>query len=194
MKKTLTIILLLTAFCVGAYQPQAKTEIKGTPVEPVKITEAIYQEDYKCPIEPPSNTDGAVALPEWKVTYDPLDKTNLTGVQLETLAPGLGEALYKMEQKHGVNAIFCLSVGWVESGWKHTAARNNYWGITKVGGGFRSWDSLESAIDGFGAYMNQKMYHGKPIEQVAKIYCPPTWQKWAGDVRAAMAGYFSEVE
>ena len=155
---------------------------------------ACHVEEYEPPMDMPEERDGAVLLPPVEVTYDPLKKTNLTAAQLERMAPGRGMALYEMEQKHNVNAVFCLAVGWVESGWKHEAAQNNHWGITSSRGGFRSWATLDEAIDGFGAYMNQKMYHGKPIEQVAKIYCPPTWQKWAGDVRAAMAGYFSEVK
>lgn len=128
------------------------------------------------------------------ISYDPFVITGMSARQLEELAEGKGKALYDMEQTHGVNAVFCLAVGHIESNWSKTANTHNYFGITKAGGGYRAWNSLYDGIMGFGGYINQSMYHGKDIEGIARIYCPPTASKWAADVKATMAGYYSELE
>ena len=48
------------------------------------------------------------------LSYDPFTPSGLTEEEFERLKPGLGKALYDMEQDSGVNGIFCLAVGHIE--------------------------------------------------------------------------------
>lgn len=128
------------------------------------------------------------------LSYDPFVPTGLTEEEFERLKPGLGKALYDMEQDSGVNGIFCLAVGHIESSWKHQAAPNNFWGIKKTASSYRSWKSPYNGIIGFGRYMSGRgLYNGKSISQISKIYCPPNSYNWANGVTKYMSGYNDQV-
>lgn len=128
------------------------------------------------------------------LSYDPFTPSGLTEDEFERLKPGLGKALYDMEQDSGVNGIFCLAVGHIESSWKHQAAPNNFWGIKKTASTYRSWSSPYEGILGFGRYMSGRgLYNGKTISQISKIYCPPNSNNWANGVVKYMNKYNNQI-
>lgn len=97
-----------------------------------------------------------------------------------------GEALVELEQNHGFNGLFALSVSGLESGFGITYAAQNYnnpLGIM-VNGKIKSFDTLAEAFDYYGNFMS-KYYFGSgrnTISSIGQKYCPSTATKWAEDV------------
>ena len=91
---------------------------------------------------------------------------------------GLGETLYELEQTYGnINGLFVLSVISNESGWgTRLANTNNVAGITKKGGGFRAFNSVEECVMYSGGLLS-KNYIGQGRTTIASVgakYCPST--------------------
>lgn len=119
-------------------------------------------------------------VPKPVFTYNVFTKSNLTVEQISKILSGTkiqtyAQDFYDMEQKHNVNALFCLSVACLESGGgAKNANKNNFFGFRTK----RGWMSFSTPRDGifyFGELMNKKMYFGKSIEQIGLIYCDGSW-------------------
>lgn len=121
-------------------------------------------------------------------TYNVFTKSNLSVKQLNKILHGTGlqgkgELFYNMEQNYNVNALFCLSVGSLESGNFTSSAfrnKNNPFGI----GPGKYFNSVGEAINYFGNLMNKKTYYGKSIDSIGAIYC--VGGNWANKVKALM--------
>lgn len=115
-------------------------------------------------------------------TYNVFQKSNLSAEQLNKILSGTGlagygQSFYNMEQTHGVNALFALSVGAHESAnFYKTANWNNYFGF-KGNSGWMSFSSPDACIMYFGQLMNTRAYYGKSIERIAVIYCDANWTR-----------------
>ena len=113
-------------------------------------------------------------------TYEVFTKSNLTAQQLDKMLASTGLAncgiyFYNMEQKYNVNALFAVAVACHESanGFKK-ANTHNYFGF-RGNNGWMRFSSAEECIYYFGKLMNKKIYYGKSIEAIAKIYCDSSW-------------------
>lgn len=113
-------------------------------------------------------------------------KTNIPPEQLESVLSGglsgYGQAFYDMEQTFGINSIFAISVAELESGHGTSyafRAKNNAFGL----GPGMTFSSVESGIAYFGKLMNSKLYYGKSIEQIGRVYCD---SQWSGMVKSLM--------
>ena len=117
---------------------------------------------------------------------------------------GIGNALYQVEQTYGnINGLFVLSIISNESGWgMHLANTNNVAGITKKGGGYRAFGSVEECVIYTGGLLS-KNYIGKGLTTIAAIgnkYCPDTPShpgqniKWRNTVTSIMNQYSSVAE
>ena len=160
-----------------------------------------YVSNYEWSIEPTTlmyNSDGlsswiwnseidiykeqgwSLTPPQPIFTYNVFQKSNLSIEQLNlalsgTGLAGYGQAFYNIEQTHGVNALFAIAVGSHESAnFYKTANKHNYFGF-KGSNGWMSFSSPDACIDYFGRLMNNKLYYGKSIEQIAVIYCDSNW-------------------
>lgn len=115
-------------------------------------------------------------------TYNVFQRSNLTVDQLNRILSGTGlsgygQSFYTMEQTYSVNALFCIAVGAHESAnFYKTANRNNYFGF-RGNRGWMNFSSPDACIMYFGQLMNNKLYYGKTIEQIAVIYCDANWTK-----------------
>lgn len=150
--------------------------------------------DYKTITEPIKEIVEVGTKQNHVLSYDPFTPSGLTEEEFEKLKPGLGKALYDMEQDSGVNGIFCLAVGHIESSWKHQSAPNNFWGIKKTATTYKAWSNPYEAIIGFGRYMSGRgLYNNKNISQISKIYCPPNSYNWANGVIKYMNQYNEKI-
>lgn len=138
---------------------------------------------------------GWTLTPQAVFTYDVFQKSNLTVDQLNmalsgTGLAGYGQAFYDMEQTWGVNSLFAIAVGSHESGnFYKTANTYNYFGF-RGNRGWMSFSSPEDCINYFGQLMNNRLYYGKSIEQIAVIYCNASW---SGYVKAHMYEKWQKV-
>ena len=136
--------------------------------------------------------------------------SNLTADQLNTIisiqldsinAPhgkisGIGEELVKMEEEYSVNALFCLSVGSLESGHGTSIAankKNNLFGL--IGNnGIMTFDSVESCISYWGNLIRNH-YIDKGLTTISAIqnkYCPDS-STWSNNVNYFMNTYANHV-
>lgn len=109
----------------------------------------------------------------------------------ETPLSGYGYAFAEMEDMYHVNGLFALAVAQTESSIGKSAYainRNNYYGM--IGSRFAN---PEEGILAFGKLIRKPLYEGKSIEQIAKIYCPPTHKHWASQNKKFMQGYWNEL-
>lgn len=133
--------------------------------------------------------------PQAVFTYDVFRKSNLSVEQLNmvlsgTGLSGYGQAFYDMEQTWGVNSLFAVAVGSHESAnFYKTANTHNYFGF-RGNRGWARFSSPEACIDYFGQLMNNSLYYGKSIEQIAVIYCDA---RWSGYVKAHMREKWQKV-
>ena len=155
-------------------------------------------------------TDPAVPTIVVNLT-DITEPSNLTAAQLDAIIDarladinkpdarisGIGEALFKMEQEYGVNALFCLSVGSFESGHGTSAAatsRNNLFGL--IGSdGIMQFDSIDECISYWGRlirnyYIDQGL---TTISAIQKKYCPGS-STWTGNIEYFMDTYAEHVK
>ena len=139
-----------------------------------------------------------LATGEWSeikpinITMNPFQKTNLSSEELEKILTkglsGYGQAFYDMEQKHGINSIFAISVAELESGHGTSYAfrkRNNAFGINSG----KQFSSVEAGIDYFGQLMNKQLYYGKSIDKIGSIYC--ACGDWTSKVKSLMKSNYA---
>lgn len=133
------------------------------------------------------------------LTYNVFQKSNLSVEQFNemlkgTALAGHGEAFYNMENTYNVNGVFAVAVACHESanGYR-TANTHNYYGMRAAKGGWKSFSSADENIMYFGKYITGKMYNGKSIEGIGKIYCPNTWSSWASKVKAHMNEKYNKI-
>ena len=131
-------------------------------------------------------------------TYNPFVKTGLTAEQFNlmlegTALAGYGESYYNMEQKHGVNGVFAISVAFHESGYgKYRANTNNFYGM-RSSKGWMAFESPDANIQYFGELMNKSMYYGKSILDIGRVYCPGTHTSWANAVQGMMDRCYKKI-
>lgn len=133
-----------------------------------------------------------------RLTFDPFNKSNLTEEQFNkilegTVMKGQGSSFSKVEEEYGVNGLFAIAVAFHESGYgKHQANKNNLYGM-RGSKGWMSFDSMNENILYFGKLMNKERYFGKSIEQIGKVYCPPTPTSWAKSVKKMMTEIYKKI-
>ena len=118
-------------------------------------------------------------------------RLNAIGVSSSKLE-NLGQALYDMEQKYEVNALFCLSVGSLESGHGTSSAarnKNNLFGLISSNG-LMKFESPDKCVDYWGklirnSYIN-KGYNS--ISSIQKKYCPGS-SLWISSIQSFMNIY-----
>lgn len=131
-----------------------------------------------------------------KYNYELFQPTNLSAEAFDYLLDGSklaghGQDFYELEQTYQVNGLFALAVAKVESGLgssKLAVNKNNYYGM--IG---NSFNSPHDGILAFGRLMNKSIYHGKPLNAIARIYCPPTAGAWAATVTSLMGSYWAKL-
>ena len=124
-----------------------------------------------------------------RLIYDAFTKSNLSIAQLNnilsnTAIEGYGEAFYNLEQNYNINAIFAISIAVIESGAGtsyNARKRNNLFGI----GPHKVFGSKQECINYLGALLNKKLYKGKSIDTIGKIYCTDGTD-WAGKIKKQM--------
>lgn len=124
-----------------------------------------------------------------RLVYDAFIKSNLSIQQLNnilsnTAIAGYGESFYWLEQNYNINAIFAISIAVVESGAGtsyNARKRNNLFGI----GPHKVFNSKQECINYLGMLLNKKLYKGKSINAIGKIYCTDGTD-WAGKVKNQM--------
>lgn len=128
------------------------------------------------------------AHPE-RLVYDAFTKSNLSIKQLNnilstTAIAGYGECFYWLEHNYNINALFAISIAVIESGAGtsyNARKRNNLFGI----GPHKVFNSYNDCINYLGQLLNKKLYYGKPINVIGKIYCTDGTD-WAGKVKNQM--------
>lgn len=130
--------------------------------------------------------------------YNP---TGLSAEQFESLLvgtgmEGLGQAFVDMENKWGVDGLFCMAVGFHESakGTSRLAVNNNNLFGMRSKSGWKKFNSKYENILYFGEYMNKKLYKGKTTREIGHIYCPPNTDHWFECVNKYYQGFLSKVE
>lgn len=206
MKKLLISILMSTMLCSTACATDVTLYKVGNNDTTLLVEESNvlnYVSNYEWSIEPTTlmysdngvqswiwnseidmyKEQGWSLTPQARFTYSVFTKSNLSVEQLNMILSGTGlagygQSFYDMEQTYGVNSLFAIAVGSHESGnFYKTANTHNYFGFR----GNRGWikfNSPNDCINYFGNLMNNRLYYGKSIEQVAVIYCNPSWSKY----------------
>lgn len=137
----------------------------------------------------------ALGINEARFTYNVFEKSYLSVEQLNNILSNTGLAgqghLFKdMEDTYNVNALFCISVGCLESGNFTSSAfrnKNNPFGI----GPGKHFSSPKAAINYFGELMNRSTYYGKSIDRIGSIYC--VGGNWANKVKTLMKTNWSKI-
>lgn len=135
-----------------------------------------------------------------KLVYDAHTPSNLSVDDFNYLLKntnlaGTGSSFHYIEKNNKVNGLFAIAVATQESSaGKYNANKNNFWGRRASRGGWMSWNSPDASIKSFGEYISGKLYRGKSIEQIAKIYCPPTHADWANKIKLHMNNYWSRLD
>ena len=104
---------------------------------------------------------------------------------------GHGADFVELENTYGINGVFAIAVAKVESGLgsSHLAMKkNNFFGM--IG---NSFSSDREGVLAFGRLMNKPVYHGKPLDVIARTYCPPTAVEWTSAVKACMSRYWNKL-
>ena len=110
---------------------------------------------------------------------------------------GMGESLVKMEQETGVNALFCLSVGSLESGHGTSYAaesKNNLFGLIGNSGNLMSFDSVDDCVMYWGELIRDNYIdNGRTtVSAIQSKYCPGS-STWSGNVTYFMNEYSEHV-
>ena len=140
-------------------------------------------------------------LPQASPTYDAFSKTNLSAAQFEKMLygtglAGLGPCFYAMERDAGINGLFALAVACEESGSGTSGlARedNNFYGLTALGGGWRSFPTRSEGIQYFKTYITSSLYAGKSIYEISQTYCPGN-DEWAGKIQRFMLEKYALID
>lgn len=94
--------------------------------------------------------------------------------------------LHDIEQRKGINFKAIYAIGALESGYGKCLSNSyNYFGITGKGG-YRAFNSKKESLQYLAKLLNNELYKGKSIDDIARIYCPPNADKWAKDVKWLM--------
>lgn len=130
--------------------------------------------------------------------YNP---TGLSAEQFESLLTGtgiegLGQAFVDMENKWGVDGLFCMSVAFHESakGTSRLAINNNNLFGMRARSGWKKFNSKYENILYFGEYMNKNLYKGKTTEEIGHIYCPPNTDHWFNCVNKYYQDFLSRLK
>lgn len=140
-------------------------------------------------------------LPQASPTYDAFSKTNLSAAQFEKMLygtglAGLGPCFYAMERDAGINGLFALAVACEESGSGTSGlARedNNFYGLTALSGGWRSFPTRSEGIQYFKTYITSSLYAGKSIYEISQTYCPGN-DEWAGKIQRFMLEKYALID
>ena len=123
--------------------------------------------------------------------YNPFTKVELNLEDVNKILAGThlanyGQYFINMQETYGVNVVYAMAVAYLESGaGKITCGSYNYFGM--IG---KNYSSPEEGINAFGKLMNNKMYYGKSIEQIAPIYCNSSW---AGKIKSMMDSLWKKI-
>lgn len=156
-------------------QPQIQTPTPVVESEPAPVAPVEAPQPETVPSAPE-----VVSTTQPQLTYVVFTKSNLTVDQIAkalggTPLAGNAQDFYDMEQTYNVNALFALSVAYLESGCGVANANvNNFFGFRATNG----WMSFATPRDGifyFGKLMNTEWYYGKTLEQVGVVYCNGDW-------------------
>lgn len=106
----------------------------------------------------------------------------------------LGDALVKMEEESGVNALFCLAVASLESGYGTSDAamnKNNLFGLMRSNS-LIEFSSVSECISYWGNLMKNHYINSNrdSIEDIQPKYCPDS-ETWAPDVSYLFNTYSS---
>lgn len=181
---------------VSIIEPESKSI--GLREERVKAIEIVIEEKTEQFIK-----DNKIMIEEEKksnnnITNKPFEITNLTEKQFNKILKGTGlegqgGAYKQLEEEHGVNGVYAISVAFLESGYgKHKAGKNNFYGM-KGNKGWMSFNTPEDNIMYFGELMNRDLYRGKSIDRIAKIYCPPNYKSWVSKVNYIMGENYNKI-
>ncbi|MBP9988002.1 MAG: glucosaminidase domain-containing protein [Ruminococcus sp.] len=93
---------------------------------------------------------------------------------------GYAGAFLQAEEDYEINACFLASVAALESGWgrsKVAQNKNNLFGWTKNGGGYKEFDSFEHCIDWCAWKIRKKYFNNglDTIAEIAPVYCNEEW-------------------
>jgi len=109
----------------------------------------------------------------------------------------IGETLFTMENEHQINALFCIAVGSLESGYGTSDAaikHNNLFGMM-VNGKIRDFKSIDECILFWGKHLKDN-YIGKGLNTIEKIqpkYCPPD-SEWDTKIINIMKTYTEYIK
>ena len=176
-----------------------KVALKGV-IETLKKQREIDEEKARLQKKLEEEAKKRIENSRKKLVYDAFTPSNLSADDFNLLLKstklaGTGSSFHYIEKNNKVNGLFAIAVATQESSaGKHNANKNNFWGRRAPGGGWMSWDSPDASIKSFGEYMSGKLYRGKSIEQIGKIYCPPTHQEWSSKIKQHMANYWSRLD
>ena len=172
--------------------PSANPDLNGLPIimetstETTTIettTETTTVTTTEVTTEAPTETTTVYVAPVFSVNTG--IKSNLSVEQIDkvligTPLQGHGWAFKQIEDEHGVNALFAVSVAQVETGFGAAgvgSSLNNAFGLTAVGGGFRYFESLPASVLYFGTYIPDMYWSSGNyyVSNIAPIYCDPYW-------------------
>lgn len=192
---------------VSLEQDVTKSKLqKLIPIEPENTNtenNVIYPENF---VEPHAN-EPIIEIPEPeepKIVFDTYSgdsnikcSSNLTAEQIDILLEGtdlhgIGQAVYEIEEKNGINAFFTISVASLESGYGSSALaknKNNLFGMLGC-----SFKSRESCVRYFGELINDYEYNhniNMTPNSINTRYC--TESKWKSDVVWLMNHYVEKA-
>ena len=173
-------------------------EIESIVIEPTVDESATNEKTVEEPAVVVNLTD--ITKPS-NLTADQLN--SIIDEQLSTIGEsytkfsGMGESLVKMEQETGVNALFCLSVGSLESGHGTSYAaesKNNLFGLIGNSGNLMSFDSVDDCVMYWGELIRDNyMDNGRTtVSSIQSKYCPGS-STWSGNVTYFMNEYSEHV-
>lgn len=172
-------------------------------IEEVRVQEAL-EEEIKVEIAERERLEAIEKQKEYinSIVCDPSDVSRVSGLKESdfklltegTWWEGNEEALVKLENEYGINAMFAMAVSTLESGFGRSdraQSRNNYYGLESP----RYWDSLYSNTQYWGDLIATH-YVGSGRISVASIstkYCPPNSSYWADFNRSEMMNLYNQL-
>lgn len=136
------------------------------------------------------------------IVCDPTDVSRVSGLKESdfklltkgTWWEGNEEALVKLENECGINAMFAMAVSTLESGFgtsDRAQSRNNYYGLETS----RYWDSLYNNTQYWGDLISTH-YVGEgrsSVDSISTKYCPPNSDYWASFNKSEMTGLYNQL-
>lgn len=136
------------------------------------------------------------------IVCDPSDVSRVSGLKESdfklltkgTWWEGNEEALVKLENEYGVNAMFAMAVSTLESGFgtsDRAQSRNNYYGLETS----RCWDSLNSNTQYWGDLISTHYVdEGRSsVDSISTKYCPPNSDYWASFNKSEMTDLYNQL-